>query len=603
LGTAIPDIRTIGDELLLKMKPLLAGLDELDSDEAKTLIEESAALNTLTAEMRTKIEAAVPAAKDLSDADLLAAMKAIQSLNLSYVQNLSDQLGVLSAEELTSTSPDAQDIVAMQAIGFPKVREQAAFAANLQALGILDAQALSDQLRIVKDLYDSELLTGENVAADLDANLTPLLQNTLVILRPNNQILLDHSTSPAGVIYAEDKTPDDPSDDQKPDVVYLRAANSALLFFPANLEQMLIRAIPFIIAGLAVELGFKGGLFNIGAEGQLYVAGILAAWVGFSPIFADLSPWIHVPLVIIVGILGGLFWAGIPGLLKAFTGAHEVINTIMMNFIAIWTVDWLIKSTNPVILLDTTSSVPRTPLLVDGAKLPTFAHTPPLLFFAAGIVVLALGLWQRREVIQQDRRAVIRPVVYGILVVVSGFFLAWVSVRGALHYGLLLMLAAVWFTEWFLNRTTLGFELRTVGANPDAARYAGMNVPFNIFLAMALSGALAGLAGAIEVSGVQFNMQPGLFGGLGFDAIAVALLARTNPRNMIPAGLLWGGLAAGAALMQTRAEISIDLVKIIQALIIMFVAADAIIRFLWRVPEASKEEKEASLLASTGWGG
>jgi simple sugar transport system permease protein len=120
---------------------------------------------------------------------------------------------------------------------------------------------------------------------------------------------------------------------------------------------------------------------------------------------------------------------------------------------------------------------------------------------------------------------------------------------------------------------------------------------------MALSGALAGLAGAIEISGVQFAMQPGLFGGVGFDALAVALLARSNPRNMIPAGLLWGALLAGAGLMQTRAEISIDLVKIIQALIIMFVAADAIIRFLWRVPEASAEEKEASLIASTGWGG
>jgi simple sugar transport system permease protein len=302
-------------------------------------------------------------------------------------------------------------------------------------------------------------------------------------------------------------------------------------------------------------------------------------------------------------MLGGLLWSGIAGLLKAYTGAHEVINTIMLNFVGVLLVDWLIKSNDPVILLDTASSIPRTPFVVDGAKLPTFVSLPPVLFIVAGIVVFALGLWMRRAALRQDMRVAIRPLVYGVLVTVAGFFLTWVSVRGALHIGLLIMIFMVWFTGWFLNRTTLGFELRTVGANPDAARYAGMNVAFNIFLAMALSGALAGLAGAIEISGVQFAMQPGLFGGVGFDALAVALLARSNPKNMIPAGLLWGALLAGAGLMQTRAEISIDLVKIIQALIIMFIAADAIIRFLWRVPEASAEEKEATLIASTGWGG
>jgi simple sugar transport system permease protein len=191
----------------------------------------------------------------------------------------------------------------------------------------------------------------------------------------------------------------------------------------------------------------------------------------------------------------------------------------------------------------------------------------------------------------------------GVAVVVGGAFLAWTSVRGALHIGFLIMIAAVWLTDWFLERTTPGFELRTVGSNPDAAKYAGMNVRLNVVLALALGGALAGLAGAIEVSGVQRNMQPLFFGGVGFDAIAVALLARSNPRAMIPAGLLWGALLSGAGLMQTRANISIDLVKIIQALIIMFIAADAIIRYLWRVPEATEEEKQATLFASKGWGG
>ena len=162
------------------------------------------------------------------------------------------------------------------------------------------------------------------------------------------------------------------------------------------------------------------------------------------------------------------------------------------------------------------------------------------------------------------------------------------------------MLLTVWFTDWFLNKTTLGFELRTVGSNPDAARYAGMNVQRNIILAMALSGALAGLAGTIEITGVQFNMQPAFFSGFGFDAIAVALLARTNPRSMIAAGLLWGSLLAGAGLMQVRADISIDLVKIIQALIIMFIAADTIIRYLWRVPQPVR--KDAISTFSKGWG-
>jgi simple sugar transport system permease protein len=187
-------------------------------------------------------------------------------------------------------------------------------------------------------------------------------------------------------------------------------------------------------------------------------------------------------------------------------------------------------------------------------------------------------------------------------VIVLFLFLIAISVRGQLHIGFLLMLAAIWLVDWFLERTTLGFELRTVGTNLHAARYAGMSVSRNTVLAMALSGALAGLAGAIEISGVEHAMMPRYFAGAGFDAIAVALIARTNPKNMLWAGLLWGGLLSGAGLMQLRADISIDLVKIIQALIIMFIAADQIIRFIWQIPERTAEE-ESELVFSKGWGG
>lgn len=606
IGESLPDIAAIGVDPLDAMRPLIAALSELDRSDVSDLAEELGALTAIPPDQRADLVTRLAVIDQYDEADFLAYMKLVDQYGIVRLQRLVERLDVLrdaGIDPVTADgtlSTDAQELadIAASSGGAGTARTAAEAVQQLDAAGIVNAAALAQQIEIVRSLYSEGLLTNDDVNEAISTELDAALQNNLVVSRPGNRLVIDLNNSPAGIIYNNNNTPDDPADD-RPETAYLRLGGSALLFFPENLERMLVRAIPFIIAGLAVALGFKAGLFNIGAEGQLYAGGIFAVWVGYSPIFADLPLIIHLPLVIVVGILGGALWGAIPGALKAFTGAHEVIVTIMLNYVAVMLVDWLIKSTNPVILLDTTATSPRTPYVVESARVPPFSAVPWWAFIAAGIVVLAFGLYRRRERVQQDRRFAIRPVVNGLLVAVGGMFLAWAGSRGVLHLGLVIMILAVSFTDWFLNRTTLGFELRTVGANPNAARYAGMSVKWNIVLAMALSGALAGLAGTIEIAGVQFNMQPAFFSGLGFDAIAVALLARTNPRNMIAAGLLWGSLLAGAGLMQVRADISIDLVKIIQALIIMFIAADAIIRYLWRVPQPS--EKAISTF-SKGWG-
>jgi simple sugar transport system permease protein len=465
--------------------------------------------------------------------------------------------------------------------------------ASLDESGIDDPARLAFELNLVGKLYDLGFLSSETVNEALDTELETALSDNLVILRPDQNLILVGAGMGQNAIGT---MPDNTA--QELSVVFLRLGERTLLFFPAVLENAIVNSIRFIIAGLAVALGFKAGLFNIGAEGQIFVGAVFAVWVGFAEPFQNLSAIVHLPLMVVFGILGGLLWGSIPGILKAYTGAHEVITTIMMNFIALRLVEWLINSREPYILGDSTSSVPKTPTIVSSAMLPTFDQIPIWLVLLVAIVAAALPVWQRRN--RLNRSALIRAAVVGIIIFVSGVFLVGISVRGSLHIGFLLMLAAVWLTDWFLERTTPGFEMRMVGANPNAARYGGINVARNIVLAMALSGALAGLAGAVEISGRQHNLLPGFFGGAGFDAIAVALLARTNPKSMIWAGLLWGGLLSGGGLMQIRADIPIELVKIIQAFIIMFVAADQIIRFLYRVPERKEEEEQ---LISTGWAG
>lgn len=627
LAGSIPDINAITVPTLDAMRPLIIDLEALERSEVRALAEDFAAMETLSAEDRAALVEVAPAAENYSDADLLAYMGLVDEYGIVRLTRLVERADALAEAGIDPASEDGAALAELTRApgGVNAVRASAETVERLSDVGITNLPALAEQLDLIRGMYTANLLTDDDVSTALLSELDTVLANNLVVRRPGNRLLIDYASRPFGIIYTATSTgsssggsttsegteqtapaeavpealvTDEPGD-RRPEAVYLRLGGSALVFFPSNLEDLIVRAIPFIIAGLAVALGFKAGLFNIGAEGQLYMGSILAVWVGFSPIFAGLPLFIHVPLMLVVGVLGGAMWGAVPGALKAYTGAHEVIVTIMLNYVAIRFVDWIIKSTNPVILADPAASTPRTPFINPSAVLPRFNDINPILFIVAGVVVALVGLWLVRQRIQGDIRAAIRPVVWGIVTALGGLFLAWVGARGRLHLGFVVMLFAVWFTDWFLNRTTLGFELRTVGTNPNAARYSGMSVRRNLIFAMALSGALAGLAGTIEISGVQFNMKPDFFSGLGFDAIAVALLARSNPRNMIYAGFLWGALLAGAGLMQVRADISIDLVRIIQALIIMFIAADAIIRYLWRVPKASES---TATTFSKGWG-
>ncbi len=300
-----------------------------------------------------------------------------------------------------------------------------------------------------------------------------------------------------------------------------------------------VSSVPYMLAGLAVALGFQCGLFNIGAEGQFYMGALLSAMIGFG--VDGLPACVHLPLAIAAGALGGAIWGAIPGLLKARLGSHEVINTIMMNYIALRLVDYMVKK----VIRDPAATVDRTPNILETAYLPRL-----------------FGSEYR------------------------------------LHAGFLIAVALVFLIYWILYKTTIGFEIRTVGVNPNAARYAGMNVSWNIVLAMSIGGGLAGLAGAGEVLGLEHNLPAAFSSGYGYDSIAVAFLAKSNPIAIIPAAFLWGGLKNGAGLMQLRAGISIDLINVVQALVIVFIAADPIIRWIYRI---RSESKKVSLF-SKGWG-
>ena len=309
-------------------------------------------------------------------------------------------------------------------------------------------------------------------------------------------------------------------------------------FYP--LSETLVTAVPLLFAGLAVALAFRSGLFNIGAQGQFIFGAIGASYVGFA---YELPPLIHVPLVLIVGIvLGGLF-GGFVGLLKAKTGAHEVIVTIMLNYIASLFVLWLLKTQA---FLRAERQDPISPEVNSSAQLP--------------------------KIFGGDLR---------------------------LHFGIFIALATTWFVWWLLTRSTIGFKFRAVGANSNAARTAGISVPFVTTATMFISGGLAGLGGAVHLIGTEYSLTAGIAGSIGFDAITVALLGQATPIGTLLGAFLFGALQTGSRTLLSNTGTPSEIVQVIQALIVLFIATPMLLKRVFRL----KNTVESKALTAKGWNG
>jgi simple sugar transport system permease protein len=290
-----------------------------------------------------------------------------------------------------------------------------------------------------------------------------------------------------------------------------------------NLQQTLLLTTPIILTALALAFAFRCGMFNIGGQGQYLVGTIFAVWLGSS--FVGLNPWAHVLLCLVAGTLAGAVWAGIAGILKATVGAHEVISTIMLNWIAVWVGSYLFGQGGP--LQGSQPSIPISNDIAEGAKLPVFWGIALLQGLSIGIFI-AIGIL----------------VVYWLII----------------------------------NRTTLGFEVRAVGFNPEAARYGGVSVARNYFLAMAISGAFAGLGGALDITGWEYRIGENDIQAnqIGFIGLAAALLGRNTALGVGLASLLFGALINGTSGRQLdpsifRPDLAGNLTTIIQGLVILFV--------------------------------
>ena len=299
------------------------------------------------------------------------------------------------------------------------------------------------------------------------------------------------------------------------------------------LTESMVYSVPLILAGLGIAVGFRAGLFNIGAQGQIIVGAIVAAWFGFA---VDLPPVIHLLVAVLGGAIGGAVWAGVPGFLKARFGANEVIVTIMLNYIAVYLISFTLRQ-------------------------PTFNPG---------------RTGQRSPAVSSD-------ATYPLLV--PDWLFPGNTFR--LHWGFVLAILAAWFVWWLLERSTIGFEIRAVGANPKAARTAGMSVGRTTIITMVVAGALAGLASTAQVLGTERSLTAGVAASYGFDAITVALLGRSRPWGTFFAGLLFGALKAGGFLMQSLTQTPIDIVLVVQSLIVLFIAAPPLVRTIFRLPAPS----------------
>lgn len=323
------------------------------------------------------------------------------------------------------------------------------------------------------------------------------------------------------------------------------------------LSRTIRRATPFVFTGLSVAFAFKAGLFNIGASGQFMMGTVCSVAVGVN--FEGLPPVIHMPLALLAGILGGALWGAIAGWLKVWRGAHEVITTIMLNYIASNFASWTVYAGG-------TEGQQPGPLSDPEAAARAISET--------------------RDVFGSAQIPFILPDTFD-----------------RVHWGIVIAFLVAILIWWLLWRTTIGFEIRTVGQNPSASRYAGIRVNWTVVMTMAIAGGLAGMAGAVETLGLNHKFAPEFTGSAGFEGITIALLGQTHPLGVVLASFLMGGLYGGASKMQFDSGVQAEIIQVVQALVLAFVAAPEIIRYLYRLRKPTPEEEMEQVPLSTGWGG
>jgi simple sugar transport system permease protein len=323
-------------------------------------------------------------------------------------------------------------------------------------------------------------------------------------------------------------------------IAAIQSGNSKAIVEAFNpISESLVTATPYIFSGLSVAIGLRCGLFNIGTEGQLTIGAKFSVVVGYS--FPELPAIIHIPLALAAGALGGALWAFIPAILKTKFGSNEVINTIMLNYVAFLLSTWLLNG--PIRRPGQTKPISQ--VIAASAELPRFFAYP-----------------------------------------------------SRLHLGFVIAIGIAIFFYWFLFHTTYGLEIRLVGQNPSAAKYAGINIAQKYILAFCLSGMLGGLAGANEVLGVNHYLSSTLSPGFGFDAISLSILGNNHPLGVILTSLLFGTLRSGGTHMQNVARVPSEIITIVQALVIAFIAAPKIIRSIFHI----NDKNDDKLALTQSWG-